>query len=950
MKSADFHRAISMIFVLASMFSRTLLGAPAVLLSAPISEQVYLPAIQTPIAVYQNFVYAVTDDHKHILRRTLDEPGPWILCPTTAHFTNITGLSADGGELYVVDAGSQTVYSLAIESGIPTTLYQGSPILEPEDLAYAANHLYIADLQKGVLDLNLSSHQLVVFNIGNALPTSGHIHLAVGGGQLLISNPDESILISISNPSLAGAKTRTDYLCPPTSPSCLRPNNDSGADKLIAAVLPSLPKIAAVQHPGPIAIKDGVIYSIDTVLNQLFASSRTTLRPIRLYSYDHKVTSPTRVLATDDSIVLYDSSLRDITIWPLLVPTEVVVDVQKAEPLSAIYNYLYDKGLLPTKTVSLDRSIEKTLRDQGVLLSPYSRLMNPVICGLNHTICVKGNLLRTLPVGLQLVIPDLYSESYIDVRTVKLDGSRSLEEEVDHRIQSDGFDPWKSPDKLIQLNPQFHSSEPISQQREGIFTIPVELVRYVVAFPKQDLSNRSSNLSALRRKYDDALDVYSLQTAKTTSQDDTHLNELLVALDQLSFQKAFKTLQATIHYVHPTPQFVANPVIGIAEEFIDCDNPDIKDNCTKLTGASSTSPQSIPLTTVETPPTFRLFKSADHGTAVAGIIAAREAGISGRGLDAPEGYVLFLYSEGDLGEEVKRAVLYNGAQVFNFSFKFDSPVPPEKLADIVSEKSPNKLVNALFVVAAPDDGKPVCVADQNWPICWADQSNVIGVAATTLDGTELLQNAGGSKWGSQYVQVAAPGIGFGATGVNKDYVSIAGTSFAAPIISATAALLIEQGVDSPQLIKQRIIATAAVRPTYKDNIQGGLVDVSRAVSHVREGVLVRGPISDHPDPASDLVVQIPPGSQLVLTTATRPDIQIDMRSLLRLTLQNTGKYRAVFQDNLNPGRLIVWDDVTFPIDKPWKFNYRLPNEPGQGLNPILRGDLSQFVDYYGPIK
>jgi subtilisin family serine protease len=286
-------------------------------------------------------------------------------------------------------------------------------------------------------------------------------------------------------------------------------------------------------------------------------------------------------------------------------------------------------------------------------------------------------------------------------------------------------------------------------------------------------------------------------------------------------------------------------------------------------------------------------------------------------------------------------VLQTGAQVFNLSFAFDDGPPPQKIADEITLGTPNTLVNAIFIVAAPDDGKPVCGGTISYPICWANQPNVIGVAATLLDGSDLIPNDEGPAWGKEYVQVAAPGIGFGAPALNGNYVPVAGTSFAAPLVSATAALLIEQGVTDPRLIKQRIIATTTVKGPYKDKVKGGLLNVDRAVSHVAEGVLVDAS-------GNEKVVQLVRGGKIYVTSG-KGNFYIDLKNVLRLTQQKGGTYRIIFQDQYDPSKLEVWDGVSFSTTARWKIKYRIAAAPGAPLGPQLPDDLADYADYFGPI-
>lgn len=911
-------------------------------------------ASDSPLAAYQGFVYAVAEDHKHLLRKSV-APGSWRVFETNTNFSNIRGLTSVNssatllkstssgsplGNLYVADAGDNSIYRIGIDNSTSELLYRGDSITAPGEISVSGNTLFISTSQNTLFVLDLDEKTISPLDVGDPLPSYGHIHLAASGDVLLVSNSLAGVLFSVTNPLWPKQAVRIDYLCQQSSAGCQLKQSRG----LLQAVLPPADKVTALQRAGPIGLSGGVIYTVDPVGKQVFASAQHTLRPIRLYSWDHKVDNPSSILLTETNIILLDSATRNIAVWPLLTPTEIVVDVKTSESLSAIYNYLYGQGILPTRVTSLRNSVEKTLRDQGALLSPYVTSLNLVMCGLNPGICQKGSIKQNLASGMPLTIPDLYSEDYIDLRQVTLDGSHTLDYELDHGIRSDAFDVWKSEGKLRQLNPQYRGSLfPIKLKRKGTFTVPVELVRYLVAVPQNDLTSQSSTLAQIQERYSNDLTVYSLREVRATLQQDPSVQQYLVGLDAASFQAAYAKLRETINFRHPTP-LSSHPIsyIGVADEIIDCDNPDITDVCSMPVNEITSTPQSLVHTPPVTPATFRVFQKTDHGTAIAGLLAARHTQYTGIGLVAPEGYVVPLTSkEPPLADEIKSAVLQTGAQVFNLSFAFDDGPPPQKIADEITLGTPNTLVNAIFIVAAPDDGKPVCGGTISYPICWANQPNVIGVAATLLDGSDLIPNDEGPAWGKEYVQVAAPGIGFGAPALNGNYVPVAGTSFAAPLVSATAALLIEQGVTDPRLIKQRIIATTTVKGPYKDKVKGGLLNVDRAVSHVAEGVLVDAS-------GNEKVVQLVRGGKIYVTSG-KGNFYIDLKNVLRLTQQKGGTYRIIFQDQYDPSKLEVWDGVSFSTTARWKIKYRIAAAPGAPLGPQLPDDLADYADYFGPI-
>jgi subtilisin family serine protease len=203
-----------------------------------------------------------------------------------------------------------------------------------------------------------------------------------------------------------------------------------------------------------------------------------------------------------------------------------------------------------------------------------------------------------------------------------------------------------------------------------------------------------------------------------------------------------------------------------------------------------------------------------HGTIVTGIIAARwnDAGIAG--ID-PFARIMVLKALNDFGHtrasSVAQAIVYaadHGARVVNVSVAGKGITELERRA---IEHAVHK--GALVVVAAGNDGKDV--ADYG-P---AGLESVITVTSTMLDD----ERAPFSNWG-RAVDLAAPGFevlslrarhtdtvrdlpgssykaGSAYVGKDRRYYRASGTSFSAPIVTATASLLM---ASKPSLAAQDV--------------------------------------------------------------------------------------------------------------------------------------------------
>jgi subtilisin family serine protease len=255
-------------------------------------------------------------------------------------------------------------------------------------------------------------------------------------------------------------------------------------------------------------------------------------------------------------------------------------------------------------------------------------------------------------------------------------------------------------------------------------------------------------------------------------------------------------------------------------------------------------------------PNERIYGNADvtgpdasHGTGVAGIIAAeRGNGLGEDGIaSAVQIMVLRAVPNGDeRDKDVANAIRYaadNGAHIINMSFgKGWSPY--KAVVDAAVRHAEQKGV--LLVHAAGNDGADLAV-EANFPNpVFADG----GTAASWLEvGASGWQGAGRlaadfSNYGAQQVDVFAPGVDIRTTDVEEEWQTSSGTSFAAPVVSGVAALLMAY---YPQLsaadVKRIIIESATplreqlvVRPGSKDQVRFGDLSATGALVNAYEAI------------------------------------------------------------------------------------------------------------------
>jgi subtilisin family serine protease len=223
-----------------------------------------------------------------------------------------------------------------------------------------------------------------------------------------------------------------------------------------------------------------------------------------------------------------------------------------------------------------------------------------------------------------------------------------------------------------------------------------------------------------------------------------------------------------------------------------------------------------------------------HGTHVSGIIAAlsnNNDGISGTAPGAKILPVQVLCADGGgFASDVASGIIWavdNGAQVVNLSLA-GGPSIAELSAIQYADSN-----NVVVVAAGGNDGTN---GSPSYPAAYStSQDNLIAVAATTNANGHPAYGTSGS-----YLDISAPGgvisgdscpnnssVSVLSTWNDGGYCSVAGTSMAAPHVSAAAALLIAAANCTSSEVKSRLKGTAV--SLGNANLFGaGLVDPDAA--------------------------------------------------------------------------------------------------------------------------
>ena len=185
---------------------------------------------------------------------------------------------------------------------------------------------------------------------------------------------------------------------------------------------------------------------------------------------------------------------------------------------------------------------------------------------------------------------------------------------------------------------------------------------------------------------------------------------------------------------------------------------------------------------------------ASHGTGVAGIVAAgrgNDIGIDGIATAVQIMAIRAVPNGDERDKDVANAIRYavdHGAHSSNMSFG-KAHSPQKEVVDAAVRYADERGV--LLVHAAGNDAKDLAV-ESNYPNPhYADGGRArhwIEVGASGWEGPDRLA-AGFSNYGLEQVDVFAPGASILSLAPGNDYRSASGTSFAAPVVSGVAAIL-----------------------------------------------------------------------------------------------------------------------------------------------------------------
>lgn len=226
-------------------------------------------------------------------------------------------------------------------------------------------------------------------------------------------------------------------------------------------------------------------------------------------------------------------------------------------------------------------------------------------------------------------------------------------------------------------------------------------------------------------------------------------------------------------------------------------------------------------------------QSGNHGMIIGGIAGAvtnNARGIAGAGYNTKVAALKGFKTAGGVSHGLYDAIIYaadNGFDVVNLSWgRMNNPLQSEQ--DIINYAVNER--NMVVVAAAGNEGKKPTRENKWYP---ASYDNVLSVGAS--DASD--EKSAGSTY-NYAVDLIAPGVAMYSTLNNNEYGDGGpGTSYAAPLVAATAALVKNQFPNlSAVQIMERIRATTddiydiASNTSYQGKLGKGRLNMLRAVS------------------------------------------------------------------------------------------------------------------------
>ncbi len=341
----------------------------------------------------------------------------------------------------------------------------------------------------------------------------------------------------------------------------------------------------------------------------------------------------------------------------------------------------------------------------------------------------------------------------------------------------------------------------------------------------------------------------------------------------------------------------------------------------------------------------------EHGTHVAGIIAARSV-LPGL---LPK-LRLVKVDSSNFPAELENKLL----NVKTFNLSTDPPGPPSAYDGIINKIRDNKFGGGeiLLIVAAGNAEKDKAALDYGntepaKPVVWLRRipDNLIVVGASTSSKPVLRLPS--SNYSKKFVQLFAPGDRVFSASKGNRYAPASGTSFAVPQVTAVAALLRSKGL-SPSWTKAALIYTADWDRNLMEQVWGGILNAERAFESTSDTPNSIWLKADQVEPKSvrpidrDYNIKIKPGYYENDPNQDAPSQQkfearsIPFDNLLRVQRIGAALYRVVYLDRFGELKMLIDAEISGGI--------RCVVQKDANGNPLSNDECSKYQDENGKFE
>lgn len=797
-----------------------------------------------------------------------------------AEFRSPSALAYREGKLFVCDANAAALYQIKLDTLEVSTLLKGADLETPTTMAVSAEGLIAVSGKDSkhivIYDLNNGKHYLLEPQDNTEEPT----RLAFSGSDLVVLNEEGRIFKVYIN--LSSAEPLRPHLVEVEIPIPLKLRLDFAGIEDFATI-------------------NGIFYVADKQNMLAFAKDfQLDEKPLEAKPQSRHVT-PSRLQVTDNFLFVGDAEHKLVWIW--LRPT--ILDVrlegsgeESSRTLAEIYYYMYQKNLLPERVYTAPRdydTLEQLLVETRALVAPLSvanalrertRLsdimyrLNPQL--FNNTASREADNFLKIKVrkGEQVTIPGARVQQYLTPISVTLSGKTTLQYLQENMSAENLRERYGSVEYLARLN-KINVASPdaknILTQNSGQLILPFFRWRLTILANVADVNDDTdlSLINTLRANYK-GVRILKREEAVTRAASANFLSA--VRTPQLEVVKQNRA--ALIKDIHFPTDLADMPElrIGVVEDkdrvyqqhpdFIGSDglsawlpsqapvNAEGDDAGGESAGNTPPPATPVPVATAAVPvearkviPKEQKPLDTDHGTHIAGLLAARRNGLTPGLLPTVKLLLVDASSPTSIYDSISDAYVSRDTYIFNLSIEFcppgtsnaaKKPCSPDDYQDILN-KIHTGWEKCLFVVAAGNEDKNFWkTAPAGPPVSWmasvpALNKNVIVVSAAAPVGNPAFASGvsqkimEGANYGKKFVHLIAPGLGIYSTVRESAYAEGSGTSQATPQVTAAAALLLNQDQQLlPSVIKARLIYTADWYQDLLNEVWGGFLNAERA--------------------------------------------------------------------------------------------------------------------------